>query len=71
MYIILKTKINKVQKISKLIGIYKLNGKNFYIYQILSKDIHRFIHNKYNKSLISSAENVMIYLQKLKENNYD
>jgi hypothetical protein len=71
-YVITDNPINKVEKISKLIGIYKLNTtESLYIYELLIKGEHRFIHNKYNKFLFNSVDNVILFLSKIKENYND
>lgn len=51
-----------------LIG-YFIFGKNIiYIYKVLSNNKHKIMYNTYNKNLFSSIKDVIIYLQKLKEN---
>ena len=71
MYVILEHRINKVEKISKLIGIYFINSRVLYIYQVLSKNHHRFIHNNYNKNLYNNINSVIMYLSNLKEKSDD
>lgn len=71
-YVLIDNKINKVEKYSKLIGEYKINTtESLYIYEVFTKNIYRFIHNKYNKYLFNSVNNVIVFLSKLKENIND
>ena len=71
-YVLIDHKINKVEKYSKLIGEYKINTtESLYIYEVFTNNIYRFIHNKYNKYLFNSVNNVIVFLSELKENIND
>lgn len=51
-----------------LIGYFIFNKNIIYIYRILSNNNHKIMYNTYNKNLFSNIKDVIIYLQKLKEN---
>lgn len=68
MYLLSRQNKINIKEDLYLIGYFLFNQHIIYIYVILSKNNHKIMYNTYNKNLFSNIKDVMLYLQKIKEN---
>ena len=62
MYIITEKQINSKIYGIKLIGTLYTSSKVLYIYIVLSKNNHRFLHSSTNKHLYNNINDVIMFL---------